>query len=67
MHELWHEVRSINNNDIFLFGLNPYEIMIYSHLVSCADSKGECWPSCKTMERKLVISINTIMPLSGTH
>ncbi len=48
-------------NDIFLFRLDPYEFMIYSYLVSCAGSKGECWPSYKTMERKLGISVNTIM------
>lgn len=48
------------DNNIFNLKLDPYEFQIYCYLVSCAGSKGECWPSVNTMARMLQLSPNTI-------
>lgn len=39
-------------NNIFDLGLTPIQFTLYSYLVSCAGSKGFCWPSQDTISAK---------------
>ena len=48
-------------NEIFVLGLDPYEVAVYCYLLSCAGVKGECWPSVGTIAHTLSISENTVM------
>lgn len=47
-------------NDIFNMELDAYAFKIYSYLVSCAGSRGECWPSLGTISRKTGIAVSTV-------
>lgn len=47
-------------NKIFDLGLTPIQFTIYAYLVSCAGSKGYCWPSLDTIRRKTGLSISAI-------
>ena len=38
-------------NNIFDVGLSPIQFTIYAYLVSCAGSKGYCWPSQAKISR----------------
>lgn len=38
-------------NNIFGIGLSPIQFAIYAYLVSCAGSKGYCWPSIAKISR----------------
>lgn len=37
------------SNAMFIYGLTPGQFMVYSYLVSCAGSRGRCWPSMQTI------------------
>ena len=40
-------------NNIFDLGLTPIQFVAYAYLVSCAGSKGYCWPSIEKIARKI--------------
>lgn len=48
------------SNDIFKMDLDPYAFVVYAYLVSCAGTKGECWPSIPTVAKTLGISPTTV-------
>ena len=48
-------------NEIFLLGLSPGELAVYSFLRRCEDRRThQCWPSCKTIGRAVRMSENTV-------
>ena len=47
-------------NKIFQIDLDPYAFKIYSYLMSCAGSKGHCWPSLHTISRMTGIAVSTV-------
>ena len=48
-------------NEIFILGLCPGELAVYSYLLCCANRKtGQCWPSYKTIGRATGMSSNTV-------
>ena len=47
-------------NNVFRIKLDPYAFKVYAYLVSCAGSKGECWPSIPTMSEQLGIAKATV-------
>ena len=47
-------------NDVFRIKLDPYAFKVYAYLISCAGSKGECWPSIPTMSEQLGMSKTTV-------
>ncbi len=47
-------------NKIFQIDLDPYAFKIYSYLMSCAGSKGYCWPSLHTISRVTGIAVSTV-------
>lgn len=47
-------------NKIFNIDLDPYAFKIYSYLMSCAGSKGHCWPSLHTISRVTGIAVSTV-------
>ena len=47
-------------NKIFQIDLDPYAFKIYSYLMSCAGSKGHCWPSLHTISRVTGIAVSTV-------
>ena len=47
-------------NNIFDLGLTPIRSTLYSYLVSCAGSKGFCWPSQKTISAKTGIGATSV-------
>ena len=47
-------------NKIFTIDLDPYAFKIYSYLMSCAGSKGYCWPSLHTISRVTGIAVSTV-------
>ena len=47
-------------NKIFQIDLDPYAFKIYSYLMSCAGSKGHCWPSLHTISRVTRIAVSTV-------
>ena len=47
-------------NKIFTIDLDPYAFKIYSYLMSCAGSKGHCWPSLHTISRVTGIAVSTV-------
>ncbi len=48
-------------NEIFVLGLNPGEISIYSYLLYLENRKTfQCWPSYKTIGRAVDMSQNTV-------
>ena len=47
-------------NNIFDLGLTPIQFAAYAHLVSCAGSKGYCWPSIEKIARKIGVGKTAI-------
>ena len=48
-------------NEIFLLGLTPGELAVYSYLMRCEDRKThQCHPSYKTIGRAVCLSPNTV-------
>ncbi len=47
-------------NNIFDLGLTPIQFMLYAYLVSCAGSKGYCWPSQNTISAKTGIGTTSV-------
>ena len=48
-------------NEIFLLGLSPSALAVYSYLLCCDDRNTyQCWPSCKTIGRAVRMSANTV-------
>ena len=48
-------------NEVFLFGLSPGELAVYSYLLFCEDrSTYQCWPSFKTIGKATGMSPNTV-------
>lgn len=54
-------------NDIFLLGLCPGELAVYSYLICCANRKTlQCWPSYKTIGRAVGMTENTVAKHVGS-
>ena len=54
-------------NEIFILGLSPGELAVYSYLLCCANRKtGQCWPSYKTIGRAVGMSENTVAKYVGS-
>ena len=48
-------------NKIFLLGLRPGELAVYSYLRRCEDrATHQCWPSYKTIGKAVGMSENTV-------
>ena len=48
-------------NEIFLLGLRPGELAVYSYLRRCEDrGTHQCWPSYKTIGKAVGMSENTV-------
>ena len=48
-------------NEVFLLGLSPGELAVYSYLLFCEDrSTYQCWPSFKTIGKATGMSPNTV-------
>lgn len=48
-------------NEIFILGLCPGELAVYSYLLCCANRKtGQCWPSYKTIGKVVGMTENTV-------
>ena len=48
-------------NDLFLLGLSPGELAVYSYLQRCEDRKThQCWPSYKTIGKAVGLSAKTV-------
>ena len=47
-------------NNIFDLKLDPIQFMLYAYLVSCAGSKGYCWPSQKTIAARTGIGATSV-------
>ena len=65
-HQKWTKRDPIKNyfpvpNELFLLGLSPGELAVYSYLLFCEDrSTYQCWPSFKTIGRAIGMSPNTV-------
>lgn len=65
-HQKWLKRDSIKNyfpvpNEVFLLGLSPGELAVYSYLLFCEDRNTyQCWPSFKTIEKATGMSTNTV-------
>ena len=48
-------------NEVFLLGLSPGELAVYSYLLFCEDRNTyQCWPSFKTIGKATRMSTNTV-------
>ena len=47
-------------NKVFDLDLKATTFLVYSYLVCCAGSKGNCWPSLETISRKTGLSVSTV-------
>ena len=48
-------------NEIFILGLCPGELAVYSYLLCCANRKtGQCWPSYKMIGKAVGMTENTV-------
>ncbi len=48
-------------NEIFILGLRPGELAVYSYLLCCANRKtGQCWPSYKAIGKAVGMTENTV-------
>ena len=48
-------------NEVFLLGLSPGELAVYSYLLFCEDRNTyQCWPSFKTIGKATGMSTNTV-------
>lgn len=53
-------------NEIFILGLCPGELAVYSYLLCCANRKtGQCWPSYKTIGKAVGMAENTVAKYVG--
>ncbi|WP_068783227.1 helix-turn-helix domain-containing protein [Paenibacillus phocaensis] len=43
-------------NDIFDYGLGPYQLIVYLYLVRCGNNDAASFPSLRTIEKKTGIS-----------
>ena len=65
-HQKWSKRDPIKNyfpvpNEVFLLGLSPGELAVYSYLLFCEDrSTYQCWPSFKTIGKATGMSTNTV-------
>ena len=65
-HPKWPKRDPIKNyfpvpNEVFLLGLSPGELAVYSYLLFCEDrSTYQCWPSFKTIGKATGMSTNTV-------
>ena len=65
-HQKWPKRVPIKNyfpvpNEVFLLGLSPGELAVYSYLLFCENrSTYQCWPSFKTIGRATGMSPNTV-------
>lgn len=49
------------SNEVFLLGLSPGELAVYSYLRRCEDRRThQCWPSYKTIGKAVGMSENTV-------
>ena len=54
-------------NEIFILGLSPCELAVYSYLLCCANRKtGQCWPSYKTIGKAVGMTENTVAKYVGS-
>ena len=48
-------------NEIFLLGLSPGALAVYSYLLCCEDRNTyQCWPSYKTIGTATQVGVNTV-------
>ena len=48
-------------NEIFMLGLSPGALAVYSYLLCCENRKTyQCWPSYKTIGKAVGMSLNTV-------
>lgn len=65
-YQKWPKRDSIKNyfpvpNEVFLLGLAPGELAVYSYLLFCeVRSTYQCWPSFKTIGKATGMSSNTV-------
>ena len=65
-HQKWPKRDSSKNyfpvpNEVFLLGLSPGELAVYSYLLFCEDRNTyQCWPSFKTIGKATGMSTNTV-------
>ena len=53
-------------NEIFILGLCPGELAVYSYLLCCANRKtGQCWPSYRAIGKAVRITENTVAKYVG--
>lgn len=53
-------------NEIFILGLCPGELAVYSYLLCCANRKThQCWPSYKTIGKAVGMTENTVAKYVG--
>ena len=53
-------------NEIFILGLCPGELAVYSYLLCCANRKtGQCWPSYKAIGKAVGMAENTVAKYVG--
>ena len=53
-------------NEIFILGLCPGELAVYSYLPCCANRKtGQCWPSYKAIGKAVDMTENTVAKYVG--
>lgn len=54
-------------NEIFILGLCPGELAVYSYLLCCANRKtNQCWPSYKTIDKAVGMTENTVAKYVGS-
>lgn len=54
-------------NEIFILGLCPGELAVYSYLLCCANRKtGQCWPSYKAIGKAVGMTENTVAKYVGS-
>ena len=65
-HQKWSKRDRVKNyfpvpNEVFLLGLSPGELAVYSYLLFCEDRNTyQCWPSFKTIGKATGMSTNTV-------
>jgi len=47
-------------NFVFNMPLDVYTFKIYAYLICCGSSRGECWPTMRTISKKLGIAMSTV-------
>ena len=54
-------------NEIFILGLSPGELAVYSYLLCCANRKtGQCWPSYRVIGKAVGMTENTVAKYVGS-